>query len=115
MYVKKLRILRSDVGNANAHARVVDFAVTNQRLNHRVHDLRRNGKSHSGERARRRKQERVDANNFAASIDQGSTGVAGINRRIGLDELSGLASVGRRIRAIQSADDSTGNGKAKSE
>ena len=85
--------------------RVRNFAIANQRLDCRLDDLGWNGKSHPRERSGRRNQKRVDADEFAAGIHQRSTGVARIDRCIGLNELARLAPVARiGIRTIERAD-----------
>src|SRR5258708_12759661 len=79
-------------------------------------DLRRYGEAHSRERTVRRDQESIDSDHFAVSVHQWPAGVAGIDGRIGLNELPRLAAIaGRWIWTVQRADDSTSNREAKSE
>ena len=54
------------------------------------------------------KNRAVDADQIAAGVDQCAAGVAGIDRRIGLDEI--LEGVDAQMRAAQGADDAHGHG-----
>src|SRR5207248_8320442 len=105
--------IRSDIADANSHILMLDFAVPNETVNRRPYDLRRNRKSHTGERAAGRNQKCVDAYDFAASIDQWPTRVTLIDRRVGLNELTRRSPVFRKwIGTIQRADDTASYGKA---
>ena len=53
----------------------------------------------------------VDANHLAASVDQGPTGIARVDRRIGLDQIKPLIGKAQAVDiAVQAADDSKGHG-----
>ena len=61
------------------------------------------------------REERINANDFAASVHQRSTRIAGIDGCVGLDELARLASVVIvGIRPVQRAHDTASHGKAES-
>jgi hypothetical protein len=98
-FVEEFRVVRSDIRDANADVAVADLAVTDQSLDRGLDDLRGNREAHAGERSGRRDEEGVDADQFAARVDQRAAGVAGVDGRVGLDELAGLAADSRvRIR-----------------
>ena len=109
--VKELRIFRGHIGNTDSDVAVIDFAVTNQGIGSGFGDLRRNGKSHPRETARRRDQKGVDADDFAAHVDQRAARVTGINGSVGLNELARLAAIAIGIGPVESAYDSAGHGK----
>src|SRR4029077_5007943 len=77
--MEEARVFRSHIVNPDAHARVLDLAVLEQRVNHGSRNLRRNGKAHAGEASRRRDQEGVDADHFTVSIHQRATGISRID------------------------------------
>ena len=60
-----------------------------------------------------RKDGGVDADQFAAIVDQRAAGIARINRRIGLNEI--LIIFDAQIAAVHGADDSHGDGLADAE
>src|SRR5215831_14199789 len=64
--VEELGVLGRDVGDAHSDVGVADFAVAYERVHDRLHDLSRNSEAHSAEAARRRDQEGVDTDDFAA-------------------------------------------------
>src|SRR5437868_14906596 len=102
-HLEELGVLGSDVRDSDSHVSVGHLAVANQSVHRRPHDLRRNGKSHSGKGAGWRNEEGVDTHDLAASIDQRPAGIPFVNSRIGLDEFARLAAIsGIRICAVQS-------------
>ena len=69
-----------------------------------------NRKSHAGIGVARADERGVDADQVTVKIDQRAAGIAGINRRIGLDEI--LVLLEPDIGAAQPADDPGGHGLA---
>ena len=104
--VEELRVVRSYIVEADSQVSVMDHAVLDQRLHHRVHCLGRNGEAGARERSGVRDQEGVDADQFAMGIHQRATGVAGVDGCIRLDKSTRLASIIRvRVRPVDRADD----------
>src|SRR5579863_269913 len=115
-HVEELGVLRRHVSNSDSHVAMCDFAIPNQRVDRRLHDLRGNCKPHARELPRRGNQKRIDADHFPVRIHQRTTGVARIDRSIRLDELARFARViGKWIRTIQCADNPARHGEAKPE
>jgi hypothetical protein len=75
-------------------------------------NVRGNGKTDAHVAAGRRNDRRVDADQLTVEIDQGSAGVTGIDRRVGLNE----AFVRFRVQAASAkrADDSRRHGLTQS-
>ena len=93
-----------------------DFAVADKSFDGGTDDLGGDGKAHARKTIRVRDQESIDANDFAAHVDQRTSGVAGVDGGIGLNEASGRAAILReRIRTVESADNAAGYGEAESE
>src|ERR1700675_4680592 len=108
LLVEELGVLGRHVRDSDPDVAVAHFAVADQGLYRGPDDLRWNRKPHSREASRRRDQEGVDADDLAPSIDERPPGVAGVDGRIRLDELAGLAGIGRiRVRPIDRAHDSS--------
>ena len=113
--VEELRVFGSHIRDSDSDVTVADFTVADQSLHRGPDNLRWNGKSHSREAARRRNQKGIDPDDFAASIHQRPARVAGIDGRVRLDELAGLAGIGRvRIRPVHRAHDAARYREAKS-
>ena len=92
------------------------LAVADQGINHRSDDLGGDSKAHAGERTGGRNQEGIDSDYLAVSIHQRTTRVAGIDSRVGLNELSGLVRIiGIRIGTVQRAHNTASHGKAEPE
>ena len=58
---------------------------------------------------------RVDADHVAAGVEQRAAGVAGVDRRVGLDHLVDREAVGRLDRAAEAGDDALGGGAVEPE
>ena len=63
------------------------------------------GEADAGTAARLAQNLRVDADDFAMQVDQRATAVAGVDRRVGLDDRADLELTEAVNRAIQRADD----------
>src|SRR5271166_1105067 len=104
--LEELGIIRSYIRDANSNVAVADLAVLDQGLHSRLYDLRGNREAHAGERSVAGDKEGVDSDQLAARIYERSAGVTGVDGRVGLDELTGLAAIGRvGIRTVERADD----------
>src|SRR5438270_5915032 len=112
--MEEARVFRSYVIDANPDSRMLNLAILEQRVNHGTGDLGWNRKSHSSKAARRRNQERVDANHFTMRIHQRSPGIAGIDGCVGLDEFARFASIITvRVRTVQRAHNAASYGETE--
>ena len=73
----------------------------------------RNGKADTQRSTRARIDRGVDPDEVPAGVDEGSPGIAGIDWRIGLDEI--LEGVDAQVRAAERLDDPHGDSLADSE
>jgi len=112
--VEEVGVLGRYVVHADAEIAMLDLAVLDQLLGGGADDLRGNRKSCAGERSAVGDDEGVDADQFAMRVDQCAAGVAGIDGRVGLDEITRLARVvGVGVGAVKRADDAARDGKRK--
>ena len=105
LHVEELRAVGRDVFDGDADVAVADFTVADEGGHRRLGDLGGDCKTHSGKGAGGRVEEGVDADELAASVDQRTAGVAGIDGGVGLDEFTRLAAIGVRVRAVERTDD----------
>src|ERR1700677_2591944 len=93
---------------------MVNNAVLDQLVDHRVHRMGGDSKARTREASVFRDKESIDANQLSMGIHQRATGVARVDSSIGLNKSTRLASVIRvRVRTIDSADNPAGHGKAE--
>src|SRR5690606_11826538 len=92
--------------NHHAQPTTADLAIGAQLVGHIHGDIDRNSEGQPHEAARTGEYLRVDANHFTLQVEQGPTGVAGVDRHIGLDERY-IAFVGEA--ASGGADDAGGH------
>src|SRR3984957_18156408 len=112
--VEELRVLRSDIVQSNSQVSVMNHTVLHQRIDNGTHRLAGDSKSRARKVSCVRDQEGVDADQLTMRIDQRATGVAGVNRSIGLNESAGLARIiPERIGPVDRADDAAGDRKLK--
>src|SRR5262249_36490132 len=105
-----------DIADPNSHVPMLNFPVLDERIDCRSDNLGGNCKAHAGEPASLRNQERVDAYHFTMRVNQRTSGIAGVDGSIGLNELSGRTTVLRvRIGTIQCAYNSAGNSEAETQ
>ena len=110
--VEEAGVVGRHVVHADAEVAVVHGAVLDDRLGRSARDLRGNGEAGAGKRAAAGDDEGVDADQFAVGVHERAAGVAGIDGRIGLDEVAGLARiVAVGIGAIERADDAARDGE----
>src|SRR5262249_13785508 len=84
-----------------------------QLSHHGLHHVRRDREADADVAARAREDRRVDTDELAVQIDERATGVAGVDRRIGLDEV--LVALRVDARAPERADDSRRHGVTETE
>ena len=109
--VHRLGNARRNVLHHDAEVRAIDFAVIENLAHHAARHVDGNGKSDSFIAARSvRKDGGVDSDQFAAIVHQRAAGIAGVNRRIGLDKIFVIFDT--QISAVHGADDSHGDGLA---
>src|ERR1700684_1438591 len=70
VHVEELGILRRHIADADSHVSVSDFTVADESVHRGADDLSGNRETHPGKAIRVRDQEGVDADHFAASVDQ---------------------------------------------
>ncbi len=80
-----------------------DFAVADDLLENAAGDGDRDGEADALRSAALRVDHAVDADEVAAAVDQRATGVAGIHRGVGLDEV--LEAIDAEVVAAERADD----------
>src|SRR6516165_4775410 len=92
--------LVGDLLNPYAEPAAAQFAELPELIDHAGHDPGRHGKADTDRAAGRRDDQRVDADDFAIEIEQRATGIAPVDRRVGLDEVvvrpGGDVAVARR-------------------
>src|SRR6185369_12848624 len=74
LQIEELRVLGSDIADADTHVAVADFTVANESVDGRLHNLGRDGEAHAGECAGAGDEEGVDADDLTVSVHQRSTG-----------------------------------------
>ena len=104
--VEEAGVVGRHVVHADAEIAVVHRAGLDDLLGRGPGDLRGNGEAGAGKRAAVGDDEGVDADQLAVRIHQRAAGVAGIDGRVGLNKVAGLARiVGVRIGPVERADD----------
>ena len=91
------------VGARDAEIPAADASVANEQCRHALRGRRRNRKAESAAAARN--DRRVDADHRAARIDERAAAIAGIQRRVGLDDVVHQASRTRTQRTSERRND----------
>src|SRR5258708_14494870 len=93
---------------------MVNHAILDQRVDRGGYRLGRNSKAGASKGSSARDQEGVDADQFTMRIHQRTTGVAGVDRCVGLNKPTRFASIIRvRIRPVDCAHNATSDGEAE--
>ncbi len=88
-----------------------DFSILHKLVQNVPRHVGRNCETNSDTAARRRKDLRIDSHEIAVSVNQRASGVASIDRRIGLQEVF-KASIAETCAAALCTDDAECNGLA---
>src|SRR5580704_7227373 len=96
-------VIRIDVGNRDAQHGATNLAVLDEVIHHALGERDRNGEaiarvvaSGAGDRA-------VDADDFTADVDQRAAGVAGVDRRIRLNEVRDRVLIAEQASELTAA------------
>ncbi len=100
---KGLGQLGGQVLNADAQQAAADLAMFDQLDLDLIHHIGRNRETDADVAPGRCQNRGVDADQFTVQVDQRAAGVAGIDRRVGLDEV--LVAFDAKPRAAERADD----------
>ena len=98
--------------SGDAHVRAPNPAVANQPADDELRGVRGDRKTQP---LRAGDDGRVDADHFAARVDERSAGVSRIERRVGLDDVVHQAARSRSQRSPERADDAGRDGGRESE
>src|SRR5882672_9002443 len=90
-----------EIDRAHAHIAAADAAVLAQLVAHPLHQVRRDREADAVAPARLGDDRRVDADQLAADVHERAARVAGVDRRVGLDEV--LVRLGQRGAAVLAA------------
>src|SRR5690606_3616422 len=115
---ERLGAFRVDRGDGDAEQAAANFTEVDDLAHDRARDLRRHGETDADVAAGAGEDRGIDTDEFAPHVHERATRVAGINGRIGLDEvLDNVAAAerGADAGAADSADDSRGHGVTESE
>ena len=112
--LKKLGVVGRDVVHADAQVAVMHRAVFDDGLSRGADDLRGDGEAGAGERSAAGDDEGVDSHHLAVRVDQRAAGVAGIDGRVSLDKVAGLARIVTvRIGPVEAADNAARDGEGE--
>src|SRR5713226_1982142 len=110
--VKAFSDLIGDLLDADAEPAAAKLAELPQRIDHAGNGLRGHRKADADRAARRRDDQRVDADHFAIEVEQRTTGIAAVDGGVGLD----VAVIGAGVDvAVARRDDARRNRAAEAE
>ena len=101
--IKLVSEFRGDLLDRHTQPASDHFAVFDQAVHHGLHHVRGNGEADPHVAAATREDRRVDADQLSFEVDQRTTGIPGVDGRIGLNEI--LIVDNAHVRAPDGADD----------